>query len=100
MKYTNKPPGECTESLPQYEPVAYDVSVIKARGRFLVVVREDDKSMTIPMPTLEGSQEVMESLKPDVFSAPGIPWSVFCPRRMSYAIDRQESQRQAHREAE
>lgn len=77
----------------EYEPVAYDVSIVVGSHGFTVIIREDDNMMCAHKSTLEEAQEVMESLKPDVFCAPDVPWSVFCPRRMSNAIARQESQR-------
>jgi hypothetical protein len=71
----------------EYEPVAYDVSIVQRGSEFLVVIREDDRRMTIPKPTLQEAQEVMELLKPDVFTAPDVPWSVFCPiRKVSHVV--------------
>jgi hypothetical protein len=75
------------ESSPQYEPVVYDVSIVQRGSEFLVVIREDDKTMTIPKSTLQEAQEVMDLLEPDVFTAPDVPWSVFCPiRKTSHAV--------------
>jgi hypothetical protein len=71
----------------KYEPVAYDVSIVRDRWSFAVCIREDDKTMYIYKPTLQEAQEVMDLLKPDVFVAPDVPWSVFCPcRKNSHAV--------------
>jgi hypothetical protein len=77
----------------EYEPVVYDVSIVEGdkvfahHHGFAVCIREDDKIMHIYKPTLQEAQEVMDLLKPDVFVAPDVPWSVFCPcRKISYAV--------------
>lgn len=64
-----------------YEPVAWDISIVKRGVEFLLNIRADDKHLSFPMPTLRAAQHEMELIGVGYYCGAGVPYSVFYRRK-------------------
>lgn len=65
----------------EYEPVAWDVSIVKSGVSFLLNIRADSNTLSLPMPSLIAAQREMDLIGVKCYCGPDVPYSVFHRRK-------------------